>query len=58
MCTQINSLPGFSSPQTRRTISSAVIPLPPPAHEQLDDLIFAVAQVHAAGGCPKLKCLR
>ena len=25
-------------------------PLPPPAHEQLDDLIFAVAQVHAAGG--------
>ena len=33
-------------------------PLPPPAHEQLDDLIFAVAQVHAAGGCPKLKCLR
>ena len=33
-------------------------PLPPPAHEQLDDLIFAVAQVHAAGGCPKFKCLR
>ena len=33
-------------------------PLPPPAHEQLDDLIFAVAQVRAAGGCLKFKCLR
>ena len=33
-------------------------PPPPPAHEQLDDLIFAVAQVHAAGGCLKFKCLR
>lgn len=58
MCTQINSLPAFSSPQTRRAISSAAIRRPPPAHEQLDDLIFAVSQVHAAGGCPKLKCLR
>ena len=58
MCTQINSLPAFSSPQTRRAISSAAIRRPPPAHEQLDDLIFAVAQVHAAGGCLKFKCLR
>ena len=30
MCTQINSLPAFSSPQTRRAISSAVIRCPRP----------------------------
>lgn len=48
MWTQINSLPAFSSPQTRRAISSAANSAAPAAHEQFHHLVCGQRRLCAA----------